>query len=145
MNSSIKRTFLWAGFLLSLAALPRSTWAVPQLVWQVGVDDDPYAAGYNATGEFSVENYINDPPPGRVTLPGNPPGNPGPDDDFYFAGTYPPGFNGLLSTLVVTNSEPNSAFERALTDGDRTNRIHFPLSAAQASNQSRLRLGFELV
>src|SRR5262245_43696381 len=105
MNSSIKRTFLWAGFLLSLAALPRSTWAVPQLVWQVGVDDDPYAAGYNATGEFSVENYINDPPPGRVTLPGNPPGNPGPDDDFYFAGTYPAGFNALLSTRVVTNSE----------------------------------------
>jgi len=119
-------------------------------VWQIGIDGDPYASGYNATGEFSQENFVNDLRPGQVTrLPGDPlyagTNNPTADDDFYLAGTYPAGFNGLLSTLTVPNNEPDSAFERALTDGDRTNRIHFFLSAAQAGAQSRLRLSFDLV
>ena len=109
-------------------------------VWQIGVDDDPFAAGYNATGEFSSENYINDPRPGKVTRrPGDPlynaANNPTADDDFYCAGFYPIGFNGLTTNLPVAFNEPDSAWERALTAdgplyGDRTNRVHFFLTAA---------------
>lgn len=119
-------------------------------VWRIGVDDDPLAAGYNPTAEFSPENYVNDARPGRVTRrPGDPlynaANNPTADDDFYFAGTFPIGFNGLTTNLPVPFPEPDSAWERALTDGDRTNRVHFFLTAAQAGAQSRLRLSFELV
>src|SRR5882724_8693039 len=78
--------------------------AEPQLVWQIGVDDDPFQSGYNPTAEFSSENYLNDRPPGKVTRrPGDPlynaTNNPTADDDFYLAGTYPVGFNGLTSLL----------------------------------------------
>src|SRR6185369_8495276 len=94
--------------------------------------------------------YNNDARPGRVTrVPGDPlynaGNNPTADDDFYFAGTYPIGFNGLTTNLPVSFREPDSAWERALTDGDRTNRVHFFLTSAQAGVQSRLRLSFELV
>jgi uncharacterized protein (DUF1800 family) len=119
-----------------------------QPVWQIGVDDDPFQSGYDPTHEFSQENFINDPRPGKVTrLPGDPlynaATNPAADDDFYFAGTYPIGFNNLTTNLVVPNPEPDIAFERALTDGDRTNRIHFFLNASQTNALSRLRLSFE--
>src|SRR3954451_2734723 len=119
-------------------------------VWSIGVDDDPLAAGYDATHEFSQENFINDPPPGKVTrIPGDPlynaATNPDRDDDYYTAGTYPIGFNGLTSNLPVAFNEPWTAWERALTDGDKTNRVHFFLSSPQAGPLSRLRLSFELV
>src|SRR6185369_16692394 len=112
-------------------------------VWQIGQDEDPFQSGYNATDEFSVENYVNDPRPGKVTrLPGDPlynaTNNPTADDDFYFAGTYPIGFNGLTTNLPVAFNEPDIAWERALTDGDKTNRVHFFLTSAQAGLQSRL-------
>src|SRR5258706_12933840 len=42
-------------------------------------------------------------------------------------------------------NEPDIAWERALTDGDKPNRVHFFLSSAQAGPLSRLRLTFELV
>ncbi len=61
------------------------------------------------------------------------------------AGTYPIGFNGLTTNLPVAFNEPDIAWERALTDGDRTNRVHFFLSSAQVAAPSRLRLSFELV
>ena len=110
-------------------------------VWLIGVDDDPFAAGYNPTQEFSSENYLNDPAPGTVyTL-----ANPVVDDDFYFAGTFPIGFNGLTTNRPVVVAEVEKGWERALTDGDRTNRIHFFLNSAQAGALSRLRLSFELV
>lgn len=138
--------------LLAFAAAARGDL---QSVWRIGLDEDPFASGYNATDEFDSENYVNDPRPGRVTrVPGdplyNPGNNPERDDDFYFAGTYPVGFNGLTTNLPVAFAEPdlggtNSAWERALTDGDRTNRVHFFLTAAQVGAQSRLRLSFELV
>jgi uncharacterized protein (DUF1800 family) len=121
-----------------------------QPVWVIGVDEDPFAAGDNATDEFSSENYINDVRPGKVTrLAGDPlynaASNPTADDDFYCTGTYPIGFNGLTTNLPVAFNEPHSAWERALTDGDRTNRVHFFLTSAQFGAQSRLRLSFELV
>ena len=118
-----------------------SLFSAPQTVWLIGVDEDPLAAGYNATDEFSSENYINDARPGTVYTTNN----PVVDDDFYFAGTYLNGFNGLTTNRTVAISEPNLGWERALTDGDRTNRVHFNLSSAQAGAQSRLRLSFELV
>ena len=71
--------------------------------------------------------------------------NPVVDDDFYFAGNFPFGFNGLTTNRTVLNAETNKGWERALTDGDRTNRVHFFLNAAQVNAQSRLRLSFELV
>ncbi len=125
----------------SLTLAMSSLHAAPQTVWLIGVDEDPLAAGYNATDEFSSENYINDARPGTVYTTNN----PVVDDDFYFAGTYLNGFNGLTSNRTVTVSEPDLGWERALTDGDRTNRVHFNLSSAQAGAQSRLRLSFELV
>src|SRR4051794_25327406 len=121
-----------------------------QPVWQIGVDGDPFAPGYNATGEFSQENFINDARPGKVTrLPGDPlysaANNPTADDDFYCAGIYSAGFNGLTTNLPVAFNEPDIAWERALTDGDKTNRVHFFLNSQQAGALSRLRLSFELV
>lgn len=73
-----------------------------QPVWVIGVDEDPFASGYNATDEFSSENYINDVRPGKVTrLPGDPPynagSNPKADDDFFAPG---------LARLVSTDSRP---------------------------------------
>ena len=136
--SLIRKTGL-AFAILTLATA--SLFAAPQTVWLIGVDEDPLAAGYNATDEFSSENYINDARPGTVYTTNN----PVVDDDFYFAGTYPIGFNGLTTNRTVAVSEPNVAWERALTDGDRTNRAHFNLSSAQAGALSRLRLSFELV
>ena len=126
-----------------------SSSAALQTVWQIGVDEDPYASGYNPTDEFSSENYINDVRPGKVTrLPGDPlynaGTNPTADDDFYCAGNYPIGFNGLTTNLPVTFNEPDTAWERALTDGDRTNRVHFFLTSAQSGPLSRLRLSFDL-
>ena len=124
--------------------------AVPVTLWQIGDDEDPFAAGYSPTNEFSQETGSSNAAPGLVTrLPGDPlynaGTNPQRDDHFYQAGTYPAGFNGLASTLVVPNPEPASAFERALTNTDPTNYLHFPLNAAQAGPQSRLRLTVELV
>jgi len=140
-----------AVWLLAVSAAP-AQWAV---LWQIGVDEDPLASGYQPIDEFASENYINDTRPGKVTrVPGDPlfnaTNNAKADDDFYLAGTYLSGFNGLTANLPVAFNEPdlggtNSAWERALTDGDRTNRVHFHLSDAQAGSPSRLRFACELV
>jgi uncharacterized protein (DUF1800 family) len=148
---------------VSTIALSIATWLVTQVtapaawsvLWQIGADEDPLASGYQPTDEFASENYINDARPGKVTrIPSdplyNPTNNAKADDDFYFAGTYPIGFNGLTTNLIVAFNEPdyggtNSAWERALTDGDRTNRIHFFLNAAQTNAASRLRFSCELI
>ena len=113
-------------------------------LWQIGDErllDVPAYFGY---AEFGRQNNRNDPPPGAVTrLPDDPLSIPdnqdGPDDDFYFAGIYSPGFNGLEESLLVTNDEPPSVWERCLTIGDRTNRIHFVLDQAQVDPGARLR------
>ncbi len=138
-----RRAILFTGALAWIASATAAT------VWQIGVDDDPFVAGYNPVAEFSEPNYVNDAAPGRVTrLPGDPlyqaGNNPVSDDDFYLAGTYPPGFNRLPTALVVPNQEPNVAFKRAVIDGDNTNRIHFFLNSLQAGATSRLRLDCEL-
>lgn len=137
-----------AGMLLPL--LLASAQATPTTLWQIGDDEDPFASGYSPTNEFSIENGGSDNAPGAVTrIPGDPlynaGSNPAPDDHYYLAGTYPVGFNGLTSTLLVPNPEPVAAFERALTNSNPRNCIHFPLNASQSGPQSRLRLTFELV
>ena len=124
--------------------------AVPLMLWQIGDDEDPYSSGYNPTNEFESESGSSNAGPGFVTrLPGDPlynvASNPDRDDHFYQAGVYPVGFNGLIAPLTVPNPEPPAAFERALANDDPSNYIHFILSPAQASSQSRLRLTFELV
>jgi uncharacterized protein (DUF1800 family) len=144
-----RRTCLRAICLIFLAAFSPGQAAMSSW-WQVGLDDSPHSPNYNATAEFGAENNQNDAAPGRVTrrpedplyLPAS---NPGPDDDFYLAGTYPAGFNRLAAALQVPVAEPTTAFERAFTTGDRTNRIHFILSAAQSSATARLRLSLELL
>jgi len=119
-------------------------------IWQVGRDDPPTATPYLPAGEFSLENGRNDVPPGSVTrLPGDPAyptnsaANPTADDDFYFAGNYPPGFNGLAAALAAPNDEPASAWEPAHTHADAANRIHFVLTDSQTGPGARFRLATE--
>jgi uncharacterized protein (DUF1800 family) len=147
MNSNFPHALRISAGLLLLLAISE---AAPVTLWQIGDDEDPFASGYAPTNEFTAENGGSDAAPGVVTrIPGDPlynsGSNPAPDDHYYLAGTYPIGFNGLTSPLVVSNPEPATAFERALTNSNPTNFIHFPLNAAQAGPQSRLRLTFELV
>ena len=109
-------------------------WSRPRTVWAIGTNG-PSGTPY---GEFSVENRLNDPAPGKVTrLAGDPlyvaGTNPTADDDFYTAGEYPVGFNGLTNHLVVFWDEPSAAWERALTNGDKTNRLHLVTSAGPAT------------
>ncbi len=147
MFFTVTRRLFFSALLLFFAAHSQAELAT---VWQIGVDADPFASGYNPTAEFSSENYVNDAKPGLVTrLPGDPlyvaTNNPAADDDLYCTGTFPGGFNGLSNPLVVPNQEPDSAWERALTDGDLTNRVHFFLTSAQTNKLSRLRLSLDLV
>lgn len=117
-------------------------------VWQIGTDDDPDVEPYQPSGEFSVENGRNDPAPGGVTrLPGDPqydPNlNPPADDDFYFQGVYPAGFNALTESLDVPADEPASAWEMAQTTRDRTNRLHFVLEPDHVVPDAIFRLTME--
>ena len=66
---------------------------------------------------FSQENFSPNNPPGSALLL---------DDDYYHP------------------TEPLANFERALTSADPRKRIHFPLTAAQASATSRLRITVDL-
>ncbi|MCW5557130.1 MAG: PQQ-dependent sugar dehydrogenase, partial [Verrucomicrobiae bacterium] len=117
-------------------------------VWQIGTDNLPNEVPYAPSGEFSAENGRNDAAPGAVTrIPGDPQyhagANPEADDDFYFAGTYPAGFNGLAAMLSVPNDEPPAAWERAHTSTDLTNRVHFTLVPTQVTATAGLRLRIE--
>jgi len=116
-------------------------------LWQIGKDDPASSSQSVHYEEFSSQNGLNDLRPGLVTrIPGDPvyeaspSGNPAADDDFYFAGAYPPGFNGLTTALSVSNDEPPAAWERGHTEGDRTNRVHFILSSQQIGSTHRFRL-----
>ena len=115
-----------------------------QWQWTIGVRN-----AVPSHAEFAIENGRADPAPGKVTrLPGDPQyataSNPTADDDFYFAGLYPIGFNGLIQPLQVPNDEPAVAWERALTTRDRTNRMHFHLKPSQVASGARLRLRYRM-
>ena len=143
----MNRAFLYTCFVCLLVVHAH---AAMTPVWQIGVDDDPFEPGAYASDEFSAENNGLDRPPGKVTrLPGDPDyvatNNPAADDDFYTAGSYPVGFNSLTNVLSVPQQEPDVAWERALTGGDLTNRVHFLLPATQTVATARYRLVFSLL
>ncbi|MES2922799.1 MAG: DUF1800 family protein [Verrucomicrobiota bacterium] len=92
-------------------------------VWQLGADD-------GNTSPFSQESFAANNAPGSANLK---------DDDYYFAGSYP------APVGVLVANEDITFFERAVTSGDPRDRIHFPLSAAQASSTSRLRVTVDLI
>ncbi len=125
--------------------------AAPEPLWRIGTDDDPFSSNYSPTAEFATESYSGNPAPGAVTrLPDDPlyneASNPARDDDFYQAGTYPAGFNGIAGApWSVPYPEPSNAFERVVASNDPANRVHFILPAAAAGTQARLRLTFEIV
>jgi uncharacterized protein (DUF1800 family) len=96
--------------------------SAPVTVWQLGSDD-------NSLSPFSQESFGPNNAPGSATAK---------DDDYYLAGIHP----SPIGTLA--GDEPIANFERAITSGDPRNRIHFPLSAAQAGANSRLKLSIDL-
>lgn len=102
-------------------------WAKPRTNWIIGTK----------FSDYSIEDFKNTSRPGLVTRYTNDPlytaTNPTADDDYYTEGEYPAGFNGLTNHLVVYRDEPWSAFERALTLRDSTNRIHFVTTAGPAT------------
>ena len=112
-----------AHFTITIGLALGITSAAPfATVWQLGSDD-------GALEPFSQESFGPNNAPGSANLK---------DDDYYLAGTYPPPVN----TVAV---DENIAFmERAVTSGDPRVRIHFPLTAAQASATSRLRITVDL-
>ncbi|MEO5713383.1 MAG: DUF1800 family protein [Luteolibacter sp.] len=111
------RAFLLTALFAGPAAAAQFT-----TVWQLGTDDESELP-------FSQESFGPNNSPGSATTK---------DDDYYFAGTYP----GPVGTLAADENTGN--FERAVTSGDPRDRIHFPLTAAQASSVSRLRITVDL-
>ncbi len=105
---------------IAIGAVHASSFAT---VWQLGADDD-------SSSPFPQESFG----------PNNPPGSPSvKDDDYYFAGSHPPPIGTLAADEAVEN------FERAVTSGDPRNRIHFPLTASQASADCMLRITVDLI
>lgn len=92
-------------------------------VWQLGSDDG------NLT-PFFQESWGSNITPGSATIK---------DDDYYLAGSYPTPIGTLLTDENIAN------FERAATENDPRKRIHFQLSANQASIHSRLRITVDLM
>ena len=91
--------------------------------WIVGKED-------GRDNEFGLENYTNPPAPGSWTAK---------DDDFWTAGSYPAGFAGLHSAQVVEQDEPWGNWERALTRGNRVNRLHFTSNYGKPGARLRVR------
>jgi hypothetical protein len=138
------RNFLHLVLAVTFSVMGGGLAADPQ-IWQIGIDDP---AGPGGANEFSPENSLNNAGPGLVTrISGDPLfnalTNPAADDDYYFSGTYPVGFNGLGSVLTVPNTEPSTAWEHSLTKSDLTNRFHFILNSSQISAGSMIRLSLE--
>lgn len=106
-----------------LACLASAAHAVPYFysIWGVGSDD-------GTPNEFGDATWTSNASPGSPSVK---------DDDFYLAGTYP-GF-GTVSEEALSN------FERDVTGGDPRNRLHFPLTAIEASAGSRLKLTVDLI
>ncbi|MGB6221583.1 MAG: hypothetical protein WBG04_11155, partial [Haloferula sp.] len=103
---------------------PRTFAAVQSnTVWQLGLDD-------GSRSLFGGENYRSNDPEEASTSK---------DDDYFLAGDYPSPIG-----LLVEDEELNH-FERAITQSDPRNRIHFPLDQATASSESLLTLTVDLI
>ena len=90
-------------------------------VWGLGSDDGELPP-------FSQESF------GPNSAPGSPTSL---DDDYYFSGT----FTGIGT---LTADEPIANFEHAVSQSDPRNRVHFALTEAQSSPNSRLRITVDL-
>ncbi|MDE0571387.1 MAG: hypothetical protein OSB44_11940, partial [Verrucomicrobiales bacterium] len=80
-------------------------------IFTLGIDDESQA-------EFSQESFNSNSAPGSPTLK---------DDDYYFLGSYD-GIGVLQADEDIVN------FERAVTNGDKNNRIHFHLDSNDIIN-----------
>lgn len=109
--------------ILASVCVASFAWAAPfATVWQLGDDD-------GLSEPFAQESFGANSPPGSATAK---------DDDYYLAGNFPAPIGSLAANESIVN------FERAVTSGDPRNRIHFPLTAAQAAAGARLRLTVDL-
>jgi uncharacterized protein (DUF1800 family) len=114
MRLSADRLFLYmfGCLFLTVSALADFT-----TVWSLGTwDGNPQEFG-GASGPTSA--------PGSATVK---------DNDYYFAGTYP------APVGTVVTAEPWSNFENGLDGWTTTRRIHFNLTAGQATSTARMRL-----
>ena len=109
--------------LCGLLAATTSVEAAFTTLWSLGIQN-------NTPEEFSPENGVSNASPGSASVL---------DDDYYFAGIYP------APILTVAASEPLVNFERTVSSGDPTRRIHFNLSAAQATPALRIRFSTHLL
>lgn len=93
-------------------------------LWRLGEED-------GGSGEFTQELGGSPAEPGSASQR---------DDDYYFAGIYPAPIGTLTENEILTdlidisrNSLNPTGFERAVTHNSTNNRIHFNLSASEAS------------
>lgn len=94
-----------------------------EVLWSLGVwDGDPQ-------DEYGDSSWDYNAAPGSATAL---------DNDFYFAGTYP-------APIGTVAGEPAANFEDGLDDNNRSMRLHFNLSAAQATSTARMRLNLHQV
>lgn len=108
----------WLSVCLALIGIVPAAKAGFTLPWSLGMKN-------GSPEEFGNEVFGGNVPPGSATVR---------DDDYYFAGTYPAPVNS------VGTSEPIANLQRAVSAGHMTNRIHFNLSAAEATSTLRVRL-----
>jgi hypothetical protein len=87
-------------------------------IWKLGADD-------NGTAEFVQEAGSNPLPGSPIIL----------DDDYYFLGAYPDPIGTLYSS-----ENPATNFERAVTGGSTTTRVHFTLTEPSPAPNSRVRI-----
>lgn len=92
-------------------------------IWKLGADD-------NGTAEFVQEVGSNPLPGSPIIL----------DDDYYFLGAYPDPIGTLYSS-----ENPATNFERAVTGGSTTTRVHFTLTEPSPAPNSRVRISVDLI
>lgn len=92
-------------------------------LWTLGLDD-------NSQAEFVQEAGTNPPPGSPLAL----------DDDFYLLGAYPDPIG-----VLYGSENPATNFERAVTGGSTTTRVHFTLSEPSPPAASQVRLSVDLI
>ncbi|SKA86745.1 Protein of unknown function [Prosthecobacter debontii] len=108
------RSLLFAITLLGI--LPEAQ-AEFRMVWSLGAQD-------GRPEEFGDESWGTNAPPGSASAR---------DNDFYFAGAYPPPIGGVAA------EEPWTHLERAVSPGNPLTRLHFNLTAEDVTATLRVR------
>ncbi|MGV3663770.1 MAG: DUF1800 family protein [Prosthecobacter sp.] len=99
-----------------------------ETIWSLGVWDGNPNDGYgDSTWDYDPDG------PGTTEL----------DNDYYFEGTYP-GLGDPPAMRTVT-TEPLDHFEDGLDEHNQSMRLHFTLTAAQATSTARMRLNMHHV